>query len=399
MKRIILLIALVISLSQMAYSEWKLASEAVKGSWNNFVTNDNNFYMTNGGTKLYRSTDNGVTWLALKTPSVNYIEAIGVDGEYIYLGTNRFTHISSNNGNTWTRANVNLLAAEIFSLLIDGNNIYEGCALGVLINKNRDTLWSFTNDGMIWGDIKFLKSGGGKIYAGSKSNGICYSTNDGAKWIDVTKGLGNDSLTALEVSDNKLYVGTRNGIYLSTNDGTTWTDISYALTKRYITAIAVKDNNVVIGTKLGGIFSLTENTSVWKECNDGVLNGSNITISALLVVGDTLFGGYAGWGLYKSGVNEWITGVEDQRTIESGLDIYPNPAIDNITISLSNSAVPIQKLSIYNSLGIEIKQFDTKDLSAQNSINFSTEGLPSGIYQCVVTSGYERIIKSFVVVK
>lgn len=117
MKKKILLIAMVFSLSQMGYSEWKLASEAVKGTWNNFVTHDNNFYITNGATKLYRSTDNGATWLSLKTPSVNYIEAIGVDGKYIYLGTNRFTHISSNNGNTWTRANVNLLASEIFFLI------------------------------------------------------------------------------------------------------------------------------------------------------------------------------------------------------------------------------------------------------------------------------------------
>jgi photosystem II stability/assembly factor-like uncharacterized protein len=397
MKKIILLIAMVVSLSQMGYSEWKLASEAVKGSFNSFVATDNKFYASRGYL-LYQSTDNGATWLSLKVPAFNKIYAISADKDYICLGTDKYTYVSSNIGKNWTRVNVSYLSTEIYSVLIKGNYIYAGNTYGVMINKNRDTLWEFTNDGMINGDIICFTSSGNKIYVGSKSNGVCYSTDDGVKWIKANKGLGNDSITALAVAGTKLYAGTRNGVYVSTNDGVDWTDISQGLTKKRITALAVKDNNVFAGTYYSGVFSLSENTSVWKEANQGIADGTPLYISSLLVIGDTLFAGYQ-TGIYKSCVNEWITDVENQKTVETSLSVYPNPARDNITISLSNSAVPIQKLSIYNSLGIEIKQFDTKDVSTQNSINFSTAVLPSGIYQCVVTSGYERIMKSFVVMR
>jgi len=50
-------------------------------------------------------------------------------------------------------------------------------------------------------------------------------------------------------------------------------------------------------------------------------------------------------------------------------------------------------------MGIEIKRFSENELSGQNPLNFSTEGLASGIYYCTYSSGTDKITKSFLVIK
>jgi len=56
-------------------------------------------------------------------------------------------------------------------------------------------------------------------------------------------------------------------------------------------------------------------------------------------------------------------------------------------------------ISIYNSLGMEIKRCDEKELSGQSSISFSTDEFPVGVYYCTLLSKGSRITKSFVVLR
>jgi PKD repeat protein len=81
--------------------------------------------------------------------------------------------------------------------------------------------------------------------------------------------------------------------------------------------------------------------------------------------------------------------------------IKPNPAIDYITISFSNSELSNKSISIFNSLGIEMKFKPSEGWqpSEGSSISFSTEDFPSGVYYCTLNTGMNRITKSFVVVR
>jgi hypothetical protein len=102
--------------------------------------------------------------------------------------------------------------------------------------------------------------------------------------------------------------------------------------------------------------------------------------------------------------------IEDVNSIynhrESLFSLFPNPANDRITISFFNSGLSNPGISIINSLGIEVKHIDEEDLSGQNSISFSTEEFPSGVYYIVQNfqglADLERpkiTIKSFIVVR
>ena len=65
--------------------------------------------------------------------------------------------------------------------------------------------------------------------------------------------------------------------------------------------------------------------------------------------------------------------------------IFPNFSSDNITIIFPNSDLINTRISIYNYLGILVKQFNEIDLSGKSSINILTEEFTSGIYYCILS--------------
>jgi hypothetical protein len=81
--------------------------------------------------------------------------------------------------------------------------------------------------------------------------------------------------------------------------------------------------------------------------------------------------------------------------------IQPNPSSDNISISFTNGIN--QSIHIYNSLGIEIKRFEEKDLFEKNSIDVNMEEFPSGIYYVKQDirslQNFGCLTKSFVVIR
>ena len=83
----------------------------------------------------------------------------------------------------------------------------------------------------------------------------------------------------------------------------------------------------------------------------------------------------------------------------STIIISPNPSSKQITISYSKTDLLNNSISIFNSLGIEIKRFNENELFGKSSINLTTDDLPSGIYYCLLNSGTNNITKSFVVLK
>jgi len=91
--------------------------------------------------------------------------------------------------------------------------------------------------------------------------------------------------------------------------------------------------------------------------------------------------------------------IDYKDVTKSELSVYPNPASNNITISFSHTELSNISISIYNSLGIEIKRFDEKELLGKNAINFSIESFPTGVYYCTLNYGIKKISRSFVVLR
>ncbi len=101
--------------------------------------------------------------------------------------------------------------------------------------------------------------------------------------------------------------------------------------------------------------------------------------------------------LYQEGIIErtGITNISSPNN--TVIQVYPNPAKDNITISLSNSLKEDALVSIVN---IEGQQLITTTAAAgQTKINIPLPNLPSGMYVCVVQVNTNKYYNKFTILK
>jgi hypothetical protein len=94
-----------------------------------------------------------------------------------------------------------------------------------------------------------------------------------------------------------------------------------------------------------------------------------------------------------------ITSIDEVDSEKLFLGISPNPATDNIVLSIPEKAGTDFNISIFNSYGNEIMRFDRQELSLKGSLNISTKSLSSGVYYCTLNLGSNRITTSFVIIK
>jgi uncharacterized protein (TIGR02145 family) len=97
-------------------------------------------------------------------------------------------------------------------------------------------------------------------------------------------------------------------------------------------------------------------------------------------------------------MDEQGTSIDELGT-EFRFNISPNPVSENATISFSNPESSNLSISIYNSLGVEVKRVDANILLGRSSIEITTVDLPVGIYYCTLNTGKEKCTKSFMVIK
>jgi len=102
---------------------------------------------------------------------------------------------------------------------------------------------------------------------------------------------------------------------------------------------------------------------------------------------------------YKRNPNGGLIGIKESDIVKNDINVFPNPASDNITISFSNTGLSKISISIFNSLGIEIKRFKEMELVGENAINFSIESFPTGVYYCTLNYGTKKISRSFLVLR
>jgi len=88
--------------------------------------------------------------------------------------------------------------------------------------------------------------------------------------------------------------------------------------------------------------------------------------------------------------------VEDQEIADLEWNIAPNPATDNITISLPSPDLKLMRLSLYNSVGVMISDLP---LPAGDQITVPIGDLQNGLYYINFQTEKETRSKSFVKVE
>jgi len=382
---------------------------AISDSFVHVVWND----FRDGNYEIYykRSSNGGANWSAdvrLTNDSLwAYCPGIAVSGADVYVvwrvdydspNVEVFFKHSTDGGTSWgneTRITNDAAGSYNPSVSVSGTNVH-----------------------IIWED---KRDGNSEIY-------YKRSTDGGLSWGTDTRLTNNASLSnypTSTVSGSDLYVvwrDLRDGnweIYFkhSADAGSTWgpdTRLTNATGNLKLSTVAASASGVHIawtddrnGNKeIFYMYSLDEGQS-WS--NDTLLVNNNVTMSegpSINLSGDAVHliwkdkrDGPNGEIYYKRNPTGNLIGIKESDILKNDINIYPNPASDNITISFSNTELSKMSISIYNSLGIEIKRFDEKELLGKSAINFSTESFPTGVYYCVLNYGTKKISRSFVVLR
>lgn len=131
---------------------------------------------------------------------------------------------------------------------------------------------------------------------------------------------------------------------------------------------------------------------------------SNKFVNSIDISSGYIFAGTFGGGFFKANLNDLVPSEVKDNPYSNKIDFnfFPNPATNKITIYQNNGLQPLVlngNISIFNSLGLEVKRIEEKDLQGKSSVNISTEEFPAGMYYCVINTGSNKYTKSFVVVK
>ncbi len=176
----------------------------------------NDVYMGNSTGQIFKSTDDGDTWIELTTPVPNTtVLTIGVSNAgTIFAGTQlNGVFRSTDAGTTWVEVSNGLGQNFIITSFLFQPN-------GDVLLSAFDGVFRSSNNGDAWekqGIVPSLavrdleRDSAGNLFIAS-SGGVAVSEDDGATWSNINSGLWHLDAKALLIDEtDNIYVGTRGG--------------------------------------------------------------------------------------------------------------------------------------------------------------------------------------------
>jgi photosystem II stability/assembly factor-like uncharacterized protein len=341
-----ILFALIIANPSLA--QWIQTSGPCGGNVLSIAVSGTNIFAGTEGGGIYRSTDNGSSWIQINNGLTNNIvKVLKVSGTNIFAGTiGGGIFRSTNNGINWTQLNIGSPGTTVLSLAAFDSNLFAGIyGYGIFLSTDEGESWTSINSQVTdYSIVSALAISGSSIFAGTQT-GVFRSSDYGESWTE--SGLSGISIISFAVSDSIIIAGTEfaglfrsndhgitwvnndflnsnfvyaltvsginiyagtygGGVFLSTNDGKNWKQINKGLTNTCIFSLAASGSNIFAGTYYDGLFISTDSGSNWTQSNNGLTSSM---VNSMIVSGNNLFAGTKGEGVFRSANNgaSWTT--------------------------------------------------------------------------------------------
>jgi hypothetical protein len=240
-----------------------------------------------GATGAYRSTDGAVTFV----PSNSGNDAVGPtrgftsDKTYIYTCTSQGVFRSADNGATWISRSVglsNLLTSGITQVQ---SKLFVVGPTGVSRSDNQGDSW--TSAGLTGTDVRCIAAVGSVLFVGTNGSGIFKSADWGTTWTAANGGLTSTNFRAIEAKGTTLFAGgqTGTGVFRSTDLGASWTLLGGGLATGSYRGFATDGRIIVAGSFGSGVFYSADNGNHWTAINSGL---TDLTIYDLEIQQGTL---------------------------------------------------------------------------------------------------------------
>jgi hypothetical protein len=274
-----------------------------------FCFSDTNLFCTVGGCGVFRSTDNGKSWISVCTTGpISHAGAIFMNDTILFAGTcGAGIFRSTDYGVTWTLTDSSLTHPYIDCFCVSGSYLFAGdIHNGVYRTNNNGDNWTQVNQG-IFLIINCVVVRGTDLYAGTAGGGVFLTTDNGISWNPLSNYCAsqegfNSGISALVVTDTTIFISNNNYVDLSTNNGESWTELDSVRSNTPIYALTILDTNLFAGAGGSGAFRSSNNGSSWIPIDSGLTND---TVWALTSSSINVFAGTQN-GLFLS-TNEGVS--------------------------------------------------------------------------------------------
>jgi len=274
------------------------------------------FYASGMGYGLFRSQDEGLTWSTYNIGMIHHnINCLKQANGYLIASTSDGVYKSFDQGNTWTLYNEGLPQASILDCTMLGQSLFLVSYLGVSRSTDNGNTWEIVLSGHTSDEgIQCLCRHDSILFAGG-TRGLYRSLDGGSSWIPDTVTLKGRSIMVIYSKDTLLFAGATEGLFRSIDNGNTW---SLVLADQSVYAITISVDTVFVAC-YWGVFCSADRGTTWVSVNEGLAKPWLLSIHATQ---SKLFGG--GPYLYRSAINpvSWA-----QST--NGISVLPNQ-IDEI---------------------------------------------------------------------
>jgi photosystem II stability/assembly factor-like uncharacterized protein len=337
-----------------------------------------------GSDVLFRSTDQGATWLQVyDSPVYGIVTCRG--GIFIESGG---ILRSTDGGLKWTNASNGLEYA--MDLCMIDTTLFARGDYGVYRSTNYGASWTWVNPSSAGPTCITISSVGDVLLASYYPNALYRSTDLGNSWTQVFSNyvnriFGADSIMFL-VSDR---------IYRSSNKGITWApaDSGLPASSPYLVDFVANGKTLFASVSSNGVYRSTDRGLNWTPVNNGLVP---LNVNALVLDGTYLYAGTSGQGVWRRSLVELLDAVTEQNEADIPtayrLDQnYPNPfnSATNIRFTIADESQVT--MTIFDILGREVAILvNEHKLPGMYYSAWDATRFPSGIYFCRLRTDFVR---------
>ena len=339
---------------------------------------------------IYKTTD---AWVSTITQSLNnnyYLTGLNTtaflapmvlcrsNNQYLYTGGDSLVR-TTNGGTSWN---------QIGPVPLDSGNVL--LSIGVA-STSIDTIYCGT--------------------APNESNRPCRifrSYNGGTSFTNITGTLPNRyprQITVNPTNSKEVYIaysgfsGINGGhLFKSIDAGNTWTDISTTLPDIPFHCIAVDPlipNNLYAGCDFGCFVSYDDGAT-WTALDTGFPDVVMVFDLVVSPADRNMLAFTYGHGAYRIALPS-PTGINPTAPYISNLSVYPNPAKDNLTISIENLKDGNIELTLLDMNGKVVINKNAVATKGRNLITMDISNLKSATYLLVSDDGQHKTAKRVVI--
>ena len=177
------------------------------------------------------------------------------------------------------------------------NKLIVSAEYGRFYSTNSGNNWDWTDFNIFY--LNCLGANQTRLFAGTQQYGVQYTTTTpGANWIQTSNNSG--FIKSILVNGNTIFTASNGTISVSRNNGDTWSQV---YSGAVVNDLKIKNGVIYAATSLNGVIKSTNDGVTWVPTG---LTG--VTVFALAVGGDKLYGGY-NYGVVVSADNgnTWST--------------------------------------------------------------------------------------------